>query len=1360
MRLYSSFSKCSPIYALAAGFLCAISLSAAAQDAQVLQTGERQVTISYRLADLKFQQLTINGESAERPDFKNAIPINVAGAPELPTRVFVVGVPPGARAEVSIVPGTVEERSEIYVPPVPVKERADDLTRLRYSPDAQIYGRDAFYPADFVRVDPPAQFRQQTIVRVQVMPVQYNPVRKQLRIYRDLQIVVRFAGGAPPALSRPSVVPSSKIEEELYRDILLNYEQAKAFRSSRSSAKNSAGRSSLFRSASPQIDGPLYKFAIRQEGIYKIDGQTLRRAGITDINPSTIHLYNNGGRELPRDISLPRPEGLVENAIYVSDGGDGRFDDNDFILFYGRDVQGFTYDSTSGQASHYINHFGFDNYYWLSFGGDTGIRMAERTPQPIAGLIPLTSFKDRLFREEDLHPLYESDQTWYGFLFTNDDVSRSRRYPVKLTDPVSEGTADLRFAFYAPHTSSFGIDSLYVRYGSQELVGWTLFGSSRNQIFNVPKRGGLANGDNDITLTYRGSGDASQMYIDYFELVYDRQLRLSDGMLIFDGRVAAGNTAYTLSNADASALWLFDVSDFSRVTRLPAQNWQVNGTQVTFADAGVAGNVPRRYLAATPAGFKSIGTITRDEVSSWRTPNHAADMIIITHEDFLSINPTTGRDQGPLAKFVSLRENYNPSDTLKTVVVKIQDVFDEFSCGMYDPVAIRDFLKYAFENWQRPPSFVMLVGDGDYDPKNIINKTDKNWIPTFHTAELDDIDSRVTDSWFTYLAGNDAVMDMGIGRIPARSLAEVEAYVNKVFKYETSPTFGAWRNTAVMVADDEYGQGVVPSGIEKVHIDDTEKLINEYTPKYFDLKKIYLTEYAAVQSASISGVRKPTATEAFLRLVNNGVLLINYAGHGNSEVWAHERVLNLPTDFNRIQNGDRQALWIAATCTFGKYDIPERQSFSEDLVLASGRGAIAVLATSRDVYASSNAALNQQYYSHFFGNNQQISARLGTAMMKARTVTGFTINDEKFHVLGDPSLRLAIPRYNANITSVTPDTIKALAVMTVKGKVQRDGADWPDFNGTVRLEALDSRREVAYRSPAGFNIFYDLPGNSLFRGEAPVKNGAFTVQFFVPKDITYGGTTGRISLYFTDTTKFDGNGFRDNLPVGGTAGSIVDRVGPNINLGFTGVDNFQPGGVVGANPTLRVVLSDSLSGINITGEIGHKITLALDGQTDNKTDITDLFNYDSGSFTRGSVVYPLGDLAEGRHTVEIKAWDNLNNSNTAAVEFVVRAESRFSIDKETVMNYPNPFRNRTTFTFVMGPGDAEVRIKIFTLSGRLIRTLEDVGRSGFNQIEWDGRDEDGDELANGVYLYKIIAIQRQTGEALRAEEIGKLVVAR
>jgi len=467
-------------------------------------------------------------------------------------------------------------------------------------------------------------------------------------------------------------------------------------------------------------------------------------------------------------------------------------------------------------------------------------------------------------------------------------------------------------------------------------------------------------------------------------------------------------------------------------------------------------------------------------------------------------------------------------------------------------------------------------------------------------------------------------------------------------------------------------------------------------------------------------------------------------------------VLNLSSDFDRIQNGEKQALWVAATCTFGKYDMVDRQSFAEHLVLAPRRGAIAVLATAREVYGNLNARLNQVYYDFLFEHENHLSARLGAAMMWARAQTGQTENDEKFHVLGDPSLRLAIPRYSATITSITPDTIKALAVMTVQGKITRDGADWPGFNGTARLEALDAERDVRYQSPGQFTIAYALPGNSLFRGEVPVKDGAFTAQFFVPKDITYGGQTGRLNVYFwNDQT--DGNGYRRQLPVGGTAGSFVDRAGPRVDIGFAGAEDFRSGGIVGVNPVLRAVIHDSLSGVNITGEIGHKITLSLDGRNDDKIDLTDLFNYDAGSYTSGTIRYPLTNLAEGRHSVEIKAWDNLNNSSAATVEFTIQPQDRLILSE--VLNYPNPLRRATTFTFGLNLA-AEIRIKVFTLSGRLIRSLEEFNASrGFNMVEWDGRDADGDELANGVYLYKIIAAA-PSDASLRAEEIGKLVVQR
>ena len=1327
----------------------------------MVQSDARQAAFSFHLTDFKIQPLLLNGERCERLAFGNAISLNPAGAPDLPSRVFVLGIPPRAQAEVSVVPGAFEEFADIRVLPVPTPDASGKISRQNFLPDPKVYAQDAYYPANLFLADPPAQFRQQTILRVQARPVQYNPVKKTLRVYRNLQIVVRFIGGNTLAATATNI--TSPAEEEFYQSALVNYAQAKSFRH--------AETPKLQRQSHRQIDGPLYKFPLRQEGIYKIDGRTLANAGLAlaDLKPSTIHLYNNGGRELPRAISQSRPQGLVENAIYIFDGGDGRFDNDDYILFYGRGVDGFAFDSTNGNVRHYHNHFVSDNYYWLSFGGGEGARMPERQPRVASGLMPVTNFTDYVFIEEDKIPLFECDQHWYSFEFAKLE-SNTKRYLVKLTDPLSESTAHMDFALYTPPNGAR--NQLTVTFEKQELGSIDPVGVLRLELYGMDKRGGLANGDNEILLTYQGSGDVARVYLDYIELRYERQLKLNDGLLIFNGRNGAAPLAYTLSNVNAAALWLFDVTDFSNVSRVISQNWIVNPAgagQITFADLGGAGKTPRRYIAATPPAFKNIDpkTIGRDEISNWRSPANGADLVVITHEDFLSLNPVTGKDEGPLARFVSLRENANPHDALQVEVVKIQDVFDEFSGGLYDPIAIRDFLKYAYDNWSRRPLFVMLAGDGDYDPKNILNKTAKNWIPTYHTTEFNygeiDISNRVADSWYAYLAGGDfdEAMDLAIGRIPARSLAEVETYVDKLIRYETKPALGPWRNTLAMIADDDLGDGAVPSSIESIHIYSTENLITSFTPPYFDIKKIYMTEFAGVQNASISGLRKPSATEALLRLINSGALIVNYTGHGRSDLLAHERILEIGPDLGRIQNGDRQALWIAATCTFGKFDIPNAQSFAEALLLARDRGAIATVATTRLVYAQPNAILNQQYFRFLFENGKPISARLGMAMMWARLQTYDTENDEKFHVLGDPSLRLAIPRYQAEITSLQPDTVKALTVMRVQGKIKRaDGADWPDYNGIVRLEALDAQREVRYQSSGNFSIDYALPGNSLFRGEAPIKNGAFTAQFFVPKDITYGGTTGRLNLYFwNDQT--DGNGYRAGLPVGGTATSLADKTGPAINIGFVNADDFRSGGVVGTNPILRALISDTLSGVNITGEIGHKIMLTLDGRVEDKIDVTDLFNYDSGSYTRGTVIYPLGkelSKSEGRHTVEIKAWDNLNNSSTVAVDFVVQPQDRLILSE--VMNYPNPFRRRTTFTFTSNLA-AEVRVKIFSLSGRLIRALEYFNaRPGFNMLEWDGLDEDGDELGNGVYLYKVIAIQRQNAEILNAEEIGKVVVQR
>jgi len=357
--------------------------------------------------------------------------------------------------------------------------------------------------------------------------------------------------------------------------------------------------------------------------------------------------------------------------------------------------------------------------------------------------------------------------------------------------------------------------------------------------------------------------------------------------------------------------------------------------------------------------------------------------------------------------------------------------------------------------------------------------------------------------------------------------------------------------------------------------------------------------------------------------------------------------------------------------------------------------------------------------------------------------------------------------------------------LDVAGEVHIDGQFRSDFNGTAFVNAFDSRKFVRNIPEAGSVQNYFLPGNSIYRGSVPVQNGRFSARFIVPKDISYGGRQARISAYFWNE-ETDGTGFVGNIVVSSTTSNLVDTKGPEIRMFFTGHENFTTGDIIEESTTLVAEIADTVSGINIAGEIGHRITLSIDPNQEtclsqlnqfqgiSTIDLTDLFTFNEGDHLRGRIEFPLnfpsevdiggqtipctGPDGDDRHTLVLKVWDNSNNSSTASVEVLVVHEEGLVLRE--VMNYPNPLQDKTTFTFFTNQ-DVTVRIKIFTVSGRLIRTLEyPFARNGFNMIDWDGLDDAGDRPANGVYLYKLIAKSQGISESLQKEVIGRLAVIR
>ncbi|MFX0140006.1 MAG: type IX secretion system sortase PorU, partial [Candidatus Hodarchaeota archaeon] len=755
-----------------------------------------------------------------------------------------------------------------------------------------------------------------------------------------------------------------------------------------------------------------------------------------------------------------------------------------------------------------------------------------------------------------------------------------------------------------------------------------------------------------------------------------------------------------------------------------------------FVDT-VNSNLPKRYLALTPERIRSPERMEKDIISDLRASTRQADFIIITHDDFY--------DQALPLK--SLREN---CDNLKTEVVKISDIYDEFSWGLFDPVAIRDFIKYAFDNWVIQPRYVLLFGSGDFDYRNIIDPVDHNWIPPFETTEKYEGNSRAWDDWYVCVNGDDYYIDLAIGRLPVRNPDHARNVIKKIIDYQNTPVLGDWRNNITIIADDVTGESTY--GIEREHTEESENITQNFIPKSFNVNKIYLVEYPPVYTASITGIRKPAAQQDIIEAINRGCLIINYIGHGRYDLWAHEVVLMMDQDLQKINNGRRQAFWIAATCYFGRFDNPAYESMTEELILLENNGAIAVFASARLVGSAPNAALNKLLYTKLFPSGYH-KVRLGDAVAAAKNARGNYENDQKTILFGDPTLYLANPSYKAKITSVTPDTIKALSRLSISGEIQKDGFLWSDFNGNILLRTFDSKKYRTYVLDDNSVLNYWLPGNTIFRGTATINQGRFNFQFIVPKDITYGGQQGRLSLYFWNE-EVDGSGFRDLLPVGGTETDLFDAEGPQITIRFNG-DDFHDGEFTNENPVLNIEVTDSISGINIAGDIGHSINLTLDEE---KYNLTDLFNYNNNSYISGNIAYTLGPLEEGPHKIIVKAWDNSNNSSEVNTEFKVVFSDKLVL--KNVLNYPNPFFNSTEFTFWTNQL-CEASIKIYTVSGRLIRKIDHLfANNGFNHVYWDGNDEDGNPIANGVYLFKICAKAQYEGNTISAEAIEKLMIMR
>lgn len=1105
-------------------------------------------------------------------------------------------------------------------------------------------------------------------------------------------------------------------------------------------------------SDSPLAQGSWYQLEVRETGLYKLDQKFFIDAGIAVSsigNINTVRIFGNGGRELPENLNVPRPNGLEEIARYVVDNDlDGSFDSDDYIIFFGRATRGWNYNPASKTFSHYINHFTESSYYFLTFGDTAGIQMDSVAS--LTGGVEATDFQEKLFIEQERFNLVRSGRQWVGQSF--DNLNNTSVYVHTLaghvfTSPTLYKTVVLSRSKTVDAFRLLESDSLL---GNPIIVGTVDVGAIdqigeyayRSPVTSFVRTGELTNNKSTLKVVFETGNQESRGWLDWVEIHYRRLFEAAGDFLLFSSPDTTAIVKYTVSNLTDRKTMVFDVTTHNAIKRIVQLDFNTAiSTIVTFQLSHTSGGISEIAVVGV-SGFKTPLNPRRVQNSNVHNIVPGAEFLIITPPEFLNVAER-------------LKAHRERQDSLKTAVINIEHVFNEFSGGAPDPIGVRDFLRYAKTNWTLRPRYVLFFGGGHYDYKNISTSA-RNWIPPYESLESNfQINTYASDDHYLFLDAGSNRVSLASGRLPARSLSEAATMVDKIIAYETAVPFDTWRNRITFVADD----GLTSSGNDgNLHTAQAEELAKFYTPSSFEQKKIYLIEYPTVSSAT--GRRKPDVNTDIVGAFNTGTLIVNYTGHGNPNLWAHEAVFTREGDIPRLANGNKLAFVVAATCNYAQYDDPHDQSSGELLMAMDQRGAIGLLTSSRAVYSGQNSILNNTFYGYLFQRDSLgRSARVGDAMWQTKQLLT-DINDMKYHLFADPTIRLNTPRANASIDSVNGNTtaqlvpMQSLAKVNVRGNVKRpNGAVWTNFNGRGIIEVLDAKRQNVVNEWFGFS--YEVNGSLLYRGEVSVINGSFQNVFPLPKDVSFGARS-RISLYaWSDST--DAIGFTENVTIASTdSAAVPDSVGPQISIYFEDQE-FRSGDLIKPNATLLVDLFDD-NGINTSiAGIGHRLQAVLSSQSA-PIDLMDFYRSNLDTYQSGQVRYPLTSLSEGRHSVTVKAWDTYNNSSESEIFFEVRSETDFAIYH--VVNFPNPFSSNTVFTFQRNsPDPIDVELKIYTIAGRLIQTVNSYALAErFAQIPWDGRDADGNELANGVYFYKIIAKTQDQQKSV--EVLGKMAVLR
>jgi hypothetical protein len=1148
-------------------------------------------------------------------------------------------------------------------------------------------------------------------------------------------------------------------------------------------------------------EGDWYKIPVSRNAIYALDADYLEELGIdiNTIDPKNIQIWGTNGYQLPELNSADRPQ-LTQIPIIVEGQTDGIFNTTDRILFYGNSPHQVLRDNQN--FSHQLHPYSNQTFVFFTVGNEAGSRL-EITNNNFSPSRTITSFSDFIWKDEELYKAenrIKSGRYWFGRRF--EATSNGTALPIFSdtlagiieNEPI---TVQGEFVSRSTRTSNFSVSINGSEIADVNVPAITCRNcsncyncsegtSGQTRAFATSFSENIQDGIIEASATYNHNESNSTGFLSWFRLTVKRQLQAQNDKLFF----------YSPADGSSSEIAEYRLSGFSSK---PVVMDVTNPTNPKLLGVtGLNGNFNVDYFSGDDLRFIAQSSFNQPAMGVSLDPQNLRgisgypDYIIVTAESFLEYAED-------LASYRADRDGLTP------IVVTQNQILNEFSGGVLDPSAIRDYTKFLYDralnDGQEPPKYLLLFGDTTYDYKDVIENSFTNYIVTYQSMEsLHRTNSFATDDFFGFMDDNEGalgtgntsnthLLDIGLGRIPAQNRSEAAVAVQKIKSYEDPANTGLWQNLITFAADDDFPDVDRNKDLHVLNADASAARMNLTDPG-LRIKKIY--EFAYPEEITGSGRQIPGATKEFISTLNNGTLVMNYSGHGNEQTLSDEELF-ISDYIPNLTNKKYLALLVTATCQFGRYDDIDAQSGAEKLFFAENGGVIGAFTTTRVVFTSSsigsgnNFGLNVGLSQRMVERNRDGSPlRLGDIYVRTKNTSignspiVSSRNSKKFILIGDPATQFRLPEQQAELTSLnnftdtgndTTLTIQALDQVNLSGQIKDLAGNFlSDYNGEAVITVMDAKRNVPLPADrewvsenrcnlSGCN--YDVENDVLFRGKAAVNNGQFTSSFIVPKDISFSDQNGRIIFFTNNNGKTAGGSFTKVRFNGINENAVDDGNGPQLDV-FINDERFVNGNLVNSSPNLIIELKDQ-SGINTTGTgVGHEIIATIDTKPQQSFVLNDFYEGSLNDFTQGRIEYPLDQLPEGSYTLKVRAWDVHNNPAEEEIFFEVASSEELTV--RNVFNFPNPMNNATRFSFEHNqPGNPlDVSLRIYTLSGKPVQQIEQslITTSSYASISWDGRDRDYDRLGNGTYIY-VLRVTTDTPKGRQTtEQIEKLVIIR